>query len=161
MGNFRKSGREKRGGRDGRSAEMHDVVCSDCGINCKVPFKPTNRKPVYCSQCFENYEGKGRGTEKSTREESRFKGRRENNFRDENINISRNENQYKDQIDKLIAKMDVIIDILSSKKEVVEVEEAKKPKKKIVKEKPEDKTKKEKPNKEKKIEKKPKPKKKK
>ncbi len=134
MGNFNRDSRERRGGRDGRNMEMHETICSDCGESCKVPFKPTNQKPVYCSKCFENHGGKSRGGERFSRGDNRFQGRRENNFRDENINISKNENQYKDQIDKLIAKMDVIINIISSKKEVEEV--LKKPKKKITKEKP-------------------------
>ena len=32
--------------------EMFDAVCADCGKPCKVPFKPTEGKPVYCSECF-------------------------------------------------------------------------------------------------------------
>jgi len=31
---------------------MHSAVCDDCGNNCKVPFKPTGSKPVFCSDCF-------------------------------------------------------------------------------------------------------------
>ncbi len=32
--------------------EMHDAVCADCGVETQVPFKPTNGRPVYCSDCF-------------------------------------------------------------------------------------------------------------
>ena len=32
--------------------EMFDATCSDCGKGCKVPFKPTQGKPVRCSDCF-------------------------------------------------------------------------------------------------------------
>jgi len=32
--------------------EMHKAVCSDCGNECEVPFKPTEGKPVYCRDCF-------------------------------------------------------------------------------------------------------------
>lgn len=35
-----------------RILEMHDVICSKCRKQCKVPFKPTGDKPVYCSDCF-------------------------------------------------------------------------------------------------------------
>ena len=28
--------------------EMHDAVCSDCGAQTQVPFKPQEGKPVYC-----------------------------------------------------------------------------------------------------------------
>ena len=34
---------------------MHRATCADCGKSCEVPFRPSNDKPVYCSQCF----GKG------------------------------------------------------------------------------------------------------
>jgi len=30
----------------------YDVVCSDCGKPCSVPFKPDGRRPVYCRECF-------------------------------------------------------------------------------------------------------------
>lgn len=32
--------------------EMYDAVCAACGKPCKVPFKPTEGRPVYCSECF-------------------------------------------------------------------------------------------------------------
>ncbi|HIG96430.1 TPA: hypothetical protein HA249_06110 [Candidatus Woesearchaeota archaeon] len=32
--------------------EMHTTVCDKCGKECTVPFKPTQNKPVYCSDCF-------------------------------------------------------------------------------------------------------------
>lgn len=59
MGNFRKNnksgGKENRGGfvsRDSRKPAMHKVICSECGKDCEVPFKPTGDKPVFCSDCF-------------------------------------------------------------------------------------------------------------
>lgn len=33
---------------------MHKVVCSECGKDCEVPFKPTGDKPVFCNDCFKN-----------------------------------------------------------------------------------------------------------
>ncbi len=43
-----------RGGfnRDFGEREMHDAVCSDCKKACKVPFKPTEGKSVYCRECY-------------------------------------------------------------------------------------------------------------
>ncbi|MDD5086799.1 MAG: hypothetical protein PHV16_03525 [Candidatus Nanoarchaeia archaeon] len=35
-----------------REAEMTKVICSSCGKECEVPFKPTSTKPVYCDECF-------------------------------------------------------------------------------------------------------------
>lgn len=32
--------------------EMHEAVCSDCGKDCEVPFKPSGDKPIYCDKCF-------------------------------------------------------------------------------------------------------------
>lgn len=33
--------------------QMFQAVCSSCGNDCEVPFKPSGSKPVYCSNCFE------------------------------------------------------------------------------------------------------------
>jgi CxxC-x17-CxxC domain-containing protein len=32
--------------------EMHKVTCSECSVECEVPFKPTEGKPVYCRNCY-------------------------------------------------------------------------------------------------------------
>jgi CxxC-x17-CxxC domain-containing protein len=45
-------GRGRDSGRDRRELPQCDAVCAKCGKNCKVPFKPTGDKPVYCSDCF-------------------------------------------------------------------------------------------------------------
>ena len=42
------SGGSKFGGR----GEKYDAVCSKCGEDCQVPFKPTNTKPIYCDNCY-------------------------------------------------------------------------------------------------------------
>ena len=31
---------------------MYDVVCSKCGAQTKVPFKPIMGKEVYCKDCY-------------------------------------------------------------------------------------------------------------
>ena len=36
-----------------RAANMHDIVCSNCGKPGQVPFEPRTDRPVYCSECFE------------------------------------------------------------------------------------------------------------
>lgn len=63
MGNFNR-GNRSGGDRDFRPSsfnrgprkqvEMHQAVCSKCGKNCELPFRPTNDRPVFCSSCFEN-----------------------------------------------------------------------------------------------------------
>ncbi len=34
------------------SREMHIATCAECGGEAKVPFKPKNDRPIYCSECF-------------------------------------------------------------------------------------------------------------
>jgi len=78
MGNFRRDnnggsrfGGDRGGGRsfgggggrgfgrgDDRPREMFKTVCSNCGKDCEVPFRPTTGKPVYCSECFEKVGGR-------------------------------------------------------------------------------------------------------
>ena len=33
------------------------ATCSKCGKSTEVPFRPTNGKPVYCSDCFRTVRG--------------------------------------------------------------------------------------------------------
>ncbi|NYT20360.1 MAG: DNA-directed RNA polymerase [Methanomicrobiales archaeon] len=40
------------GPRDRPPREMTKVICSDCGKECEVPFKPTEGRPVYCRECL-------------------------------------------------------------------------------------------------------------
>ena len=35
-----------------QSKEMHIAICAECGQEAKVPFKPREDRPVYCSDCF-------------------------------------------------------------------------------------------------------------
>ncbi|MEK6900755.1 MAG: CxxC-x17-CxxC domain-containing protein [Nanoarchaeota archaeon] len=44
---FRSGGFEQR--------EMHKATCADCGAECNVPFKPTEGRPVYCRDCYQNH----------------------------------------------------------------------------------------------------------
>ena len=37
---------------NGAPRQMFDAVCAECGKDCKVPFEPSNDRPVYCSECF-------------------------------------------------------------------------------------------------------------
>ena len=46
-------------GRDSRQSAMHHAVCSDCGRDCEVPFKPTGNKPIFCSDCFAHQKSGG------------------------------------------------------------------------------------------------------
>ena len=39
--------------------EMFDATCANCGAECKVPFKPREDRPVYCSECFASMKAEG------------------------------------------------------------------------------------------------------
>ncbi len=36
----------------GARREMFPAVCSECGKETEVPFKPRTGKPIYCSDCY-------------------------------------------------------------------------------------------------------------
>jgi CxxC-x17-CxxC domain-containing protein len=38
--------------RGGTTREYFAVLCSECGNQAQVPFKPRMDRPVYCSDCF-------------------------------------------------------------------------------------------------------------
>ena len=61
----------------GEEREMFEVICDDCGRQCKVPFKPSNDKPIYCSDCFENHRDSDRGgrRDSQTRDDRRSRDR--------------------------------------------------------------------------------------
>ncbi len=111
MGNFNKKNRDRGGDRGFRKERprMHETICSDCGKRCEVPFKPTTEKPVYCNDCFQNY---GRKTRSFDRGGGKFQDKRKDSFR--NVEV---DNQYKEAINRLIDKMDVLISVLTEKKE--------------------------------------------
>lgn len=86
------------GGRDSGPREMFSATCSNCGKDCQVPFRPTNGKPVYCSECFEKMNG---GRSDSRRPER-------SDFRP-----TAGPDQNKAQFDAMNAKLDKILSILA------------------------------------------------
>jgi len=81
MGNFDKRGgggfgNKRFGDRDGGRPAMFHAICSDCGRDCEVPFKPAHGKPVYCSDCFKK-DGDGGSSrfDRPERSESRSFGK--------------------------------------------------------------------------------------
>jgi len=116
--NKRDSGRS--GGRDsGRHSfekQMHEVTCDKCGKRCEVPFKPTEGKPVYCSDCFEKVGNSSRyGNRDSKRSDrggyNRSGGRDSGRFskRDSGSN---NPEQFTKEFDQLNRKLDTILKAL-------------------------------------------------
>lgn len=53
-----------RGGRRDNDRKMYDIVCDDCGKHDSVPFRPSNDKPIYCSDCFDLHKDDNKGGSK-------------------------------------------------------------------------------------------------
>ncbi len=41
-----------RGGFNRAPRKMYKAICSECGKECEVPFKPVEGRPVYCRECY-------------------------------------------------------------------------------------------------------------
>lgn len=50
-----RSARKQSRNTDAPQREMFTVVCSECGVETKVPFNPTAGRPVYCRDCFQQH----------------------------------------------------------------------------------------------------------
>lgn len=128
MGNFSRDSRDTRGDRGGgrsfgrssfggnsfnrggnRSSDrpMFKTICSNCGKECEVPFRPTNGKPVYCSECFEKM-----GNTRSDSPRGDF-------GRDERPSFNRPQapvyDQSRAQLDAINVKLERILKILETK----------------------------------------------
>ena len=44
--------KNQQGGRSRGPREMFKTVCSNCGNEAMVPFKPSGDRPVLCDNCF-------------------------------------------------------------------------------------------------------------
>lgn len=90
-------GRPRFGGRGDRGpVEMHDAICDNCGKSCTVPFRPTQGKPVYCSNCFENRSSDSRPERSDPR--------------------GVEEPKFEEQFNALNSKLDAILKLLEDKK---------------------------------------------
>ncbi|MSP61237.1 MAG: hypothetical protein EXR72_13005 [Myxococcales bacterium] len=49
-----RSGGARGGGGGGGGREMYDGTCAACGAAARVPFQPSEGRPVYCRDCFAN-----------------------------------------------------------------------------------------------------------
>lgn len=140
------------GDRDRNSGpkEMFSATCADCGKHCEVPFKPTGKHPVYCSDCFANQKGDSRPAFPQKRFEGNM-GRGSNTSYDrapeKSYQAPKASGVTKEQFDSLNAKLDKIVSLLlaqhtvptSSKKEATEMKKEKAVKKTEKKEKKEEK----------------------
>ena len=44
-----------------QAPQTFNAVCSECGAECEVPFKPKADKPVYCQKCWLNHKPQRKG----------------------------------------------------------------------------------------------------
>jgi CxxC-x17-CxxC domain-containing protein len=88
------------GGRSFDRPEMHKAVCSNCGRECEVPFRPTGSKPVFCRDCFATQRGNDRPDRGEPR---RFEDRRP----------ERPPEPHKEEFAALHAKLDKILSMVS------------------------------------------------
>lgn len=87
--------------------QLFAAICNKCGKQCDVPFRPIDGKPVFCNDCFVEKGGNTGG---------------------------KNNDQLKEQLDALNAKLDKILKILASTAAAPETDEIKikKPKTKTI-----------------------------
>jgi len=105
FGGFRK--------RDGDSGsferkEMHKAVCCECGMDCKVPFVPTEGKSVFCSECFTKRDG---GEYKRPFQKSFERGNSTGRGQDKSFSSDGLERQLKEintKLEKVLESMETI-----------------------------------------------------
>ncbi|MDD5290398.1 MAG: hypothetical protein PHT40_04370 [Patescibacteria group bacterium] len=51
MGRFNRSNKFNNDRNSGPS-QKYQAVCSKCGKDCELPFRPSGDRPVFCSDCF-------------------------------------------------------------------------------------------------------------
>jgi CxxC-x17-CxxC domain-containing protein len=42
----------------GFEKKKYKIVCSECGAEAEVPFKPAEGRPVYCRECYQKHRPK-------------------------------------------------------------------------------------------------------
>ena len=89
---------------DSGDKQMFSAVCDECGKRCEVPFKPSNNKPIYCSDCFRN-----KGEDRSN-----FNNPPYNNSNSSSSNSSRDLDELKGQLRDMNQKLDKLIDALTT-----------------------------------------------
>jgi CxxC-x17-CxxC domain-containing protein len=112
MRDFNRDHRSGGGGRDFKRRDfdqpqiMHHAVCSNCGKDCEVPFKPSGSKPVFCRECFQN--------NRTSQPQRSDNFQRRDNFEDRGNRPSEQPASYNGQFDNLNAKLDKILSLLAA-----------------------------------------------
>ena len=94
-------------GGDREKPEMFQTVCSECGNECEVPFRPNGKKPVFCRSCFKKDEFDEGGSDRRDYDRPRFE-----KPRFEKPRFEKPAENYKAQFEMLNFKMDMILKAL-------------------------------------------------
>lgn len=112
---YERNDRNSFGGeRDSRDREMFPATCDECGKPCKLPFKPSSDKPVYCSDCFE-MRGERSGANKFDNSRNADRSERSEKGND----LAKEVRELKDQVLSLNIKLDKVMNALNIKPEKV------------------------------------------
>lgn len=102
-------GKGRSFGRDRDSRDnLFDTICSMCGDECQVPFRPDGRKPVKCRNCFKKDGAQGRFMRDASSQKS-FGSRFDRDDRAPRADNSKIEAR----LDSIEAKLDALIEALT------------------------------------------------
>ncbi|MFQ5440699.1 MAG: CxxC-x17-CxxC domain-containing protein, partial [Nitrosopumilaceae archaeon] len=66
---YSRDDRGSRYSRDDKREQSSTVTCSDCGVECQVPFVPRNNRPLFCSDCFRKNKSEDLGDDRYPRDD--------------------------------------------------------------------------------------------
>ncbi len=96
--------------------QLHSAICSDCGKDCEVPFKPTGERPVFCNDCFRKQKEAG-GAPKFGGGHGGDRFARPSFSKPAAAPAPVNFGQFKEQLEMLNNKLDKILQVLNSTSE--------------------------------------------
>jgi len=128
-GGFNKRNDFSRGG-DSERKEMFDTVCDECGKDCKVPFKPTGDRPVYCSDCFRAREDNNQDGDRGNRrfdnerpQERKFE-RTPERISDKPATSNHDMSKMMDQLNSMNSKLEKVLRFFESQAVKTSVQES-------------------------------------
>ena len=92
--------------------ELCNATCNKCHKECKVPFKPTGSKPVFCRDCFKK---DFKDLDKSFKKGPRFDRGDRRESRDDRRPAAPNNNEVVKQLKDLNLKMDQLLRTLDNR----------------------------------------------
>jgi CxxC-x17-CxxC domain-containing protein len=116
----------------GRSHEMFKAECSKCQKTCSLPFRPSNDKPVFCSDCFakksfDNDRGEGpQRKDRGNRNEHNKAPRDQRSPRHDRpqAHLNKEMAEMKRQLETIESRLNRILDIMNPAMKPVKTVEA-------------------------------------